>query len=228
MGVLHGDLRREGDAVAGLRYGLQGSVLDAVHGRGQQPGAGEGEPGQQVAAGVTGPDHLGHRAVDGAGVEALLDEEGGGPGDLVARHDRVLNGRGATPGGQQREVQVDPAVDGDVEGDAGQQGPVRDHGTAVGPDLPEPREELLVPGLGGLQHLDPGLLGPLGHGTGDQPASPPGGRVGPRDDGDHFMPFRPDQGIQSGNGDLRGTSEDKPHGWAGASRTGFCGQRTSL
>ena len=38
-----------------------------------------------------------------------LDEERGCTGDVVAVQDRVLDGRGAPPGRQQREVQVDPA-----------------------------------------------------------------------------------------------------------------------
>src|SRR5690606_7694643 len=64
-GVLDGDLGGEADALGGLRYGLQGAVLDAVHGRGEQAGTGEGKPGEQVAAGVGGADLLGDGAVDG-------------------------------------------------------------------------------------------------------------------------------------------------------------------
>ncbi|CAM5485695.1 hypothetical protein STANM309S_04791 [Streptomyces tanashiensis] len=79
VGVLDLDLRGEGDALDRLRDGLERAVLDAVHGRREQAGAGEGEPGEQIAAGVGGADVLGDDAVDRSGVEALLDEEGGRP-----------------------------------------------------------------------------------------------------------------------------------------------------
>ena len=64
--------------------------------------------GQQLTTGVVGADHLGEGAEDGAGVQALLQPERGGPCHLVAGHDRVLDGRGPPPGRQQGEVQVDP------------------------------------------------------------------------------------------------------------------------
>ncbi len=212
VGVLDIDLRRLADALARLRYGLQRAVLDPVHGRREQPGTGEGEPGQQIAAGVGGPDRLGHGPVDGPGVEPLLDEEGGRAGDLVPRHDRVLHGRGPTPGGQQGEVQVDPPMGRNVEGDPRQQRPIGHHGTAVRRDLPQPLQELRIPRLDGLQHLDPRLRGPLRDGRGDQPPPPAGRSVGARHHGGHLMPTGGEQGVQSGNGDLGGTGEDKLHG----------------
>lgn len=240
MGVLDADLRRQGDTVGRLRHRLQGAVLDAVHGREEQSGPREGQPGQQVPAGVGGPDLLGDGPVHGSRVEPLLDEERGRTGDLVTGHDRVLHRGGAAPRGEQREVQVDPAVGGDVQGDPGQQRPVGHHGAAVGADLPQARQELLVPRSGRLQHLDPGLRRPLGDRARDEPPPSPGGRVGPRDDGGHLVPPGGDQGVQSGNGDLGGTCEDELHGWRLASRAGILqtprarrrsrgtGQRTSL
>ena len=38
--------------------------------------------------------------------------------------------------------------------------------------------------------------------------------------GRHLVPRGSDQGVQGGNGDLGGTSEDEPHGWVTASRAG--------
>ena len=124
---------------------------------------------EQFAAGVRGPYLLGHRAVHRAGVQAPLDQEGGGAGHLVAGHHRVLHRRRPAPGGQQREVQVDPAVRRD-----------RRRPSAAAPRTRRPgssRARARVSrarnswSLGsGLEDLDAGLLGALG-----PPGSPPGG-----------------------------------------------------
>ena len=92
---------------------------------------GRGQPAQQVARGVGGRDGLGDHAVHRAGVEPLLQPEGGGAGDLVAVPERGLHGRRAAPGGQQREVQVDPAVPGHVQRRARHQRAVGDDRAAV-------------------------------------------------------------------------------------------------
>ncbi len=230
LGVLHRDLRGQGDALGRLGHGVQRAVLDAVHGGGEQPRPGEGEPGEQVAAGVGGADLLGEDAVDRPGVQPLLDQEGRRPGHLVPGHHRVLDGRRAPPGGQQREVQVDPAPGGHVEGDLGQQGPVGDDGAAVRRDLAQPGEERLVPGPGGLEHLDPGLLRPFGHRARDEPAAPAGRGVRTGHDGGHLVAVGGDQGVQGGDGDFGGAGEDELHGWLTASRAKTYGdeQHTSL
>ena len=74
---------------------------------------------------------LGQRAVDRAGVQARLQLEDAGAGDLVAVQHGVLHRRRAAPGGQQREVQVDPAVLGDLQRGRRHQRAVRDHRHAV-------------------------------------------------------------------------------------------------
>lgn len=194
------------------------------------PAPAERQPGEQVTAGVGGTHLLGEDAVHRAGVEPLLDQEGRRAGHLVPGHDRVLHGGRAAPGGQQREVEVDPAPGGDGERLLGEQRPVGDDRAAVRGDLPQPGEEVLVARPGGLEHLDAGLLGALGDGAGDQAAAPPGGGVGPGHDGGHLVPVGGDQGVQGGYGYLGGACEDELHGWLTASRAGTCGdeQRTSL
>ncbi len=217
--VLDLKFRRERDAVGRLRHRGERAVLDAVHGGGEQPGPGEGQPGQQVAAGVGGPHLLRHHPEHRPGVQPFLDEEGGGAGHLVARQDRVLHRGGAAPRGEQREVQVDPAVRGNVQGHLGEQRSVGHHRAAVRRDLPQPGEEVLVARLGGLEHLDTGLRRALGDRAGDQAPAAAGGGVGPGDDGDDLVPVRGDQGIQGGYGDLGGAGEDEPHGWRTTSHT---------
>ena len=58
---------------------------------------------------------LGEQAVRRSGVQLLDEPERRRAGDLVAGHQRALDGRGAPPGREHREVQVDPAVRRDVE-----------------------------------------------------------------------------------------------------------------
>ena len=155
-------------------------------------------------------DPLGHHAERRARVELLHDPERGGAGDLVAGPDRVLDGRRAAPGGQRREVQVHPAVDGDVERRLRQQRAVRDHRAAVGPQGAQLLLELGVARVGGCEHRDPELRGALGHRARRQPASTAGGGVGPGDDADELVAGRGD-GVQDGYGDLGGASEDDAH-----------------
>ncbi|GAA3072822.1 hypothetical protein GCM10020000_67060 [Streptomyces olivoverticillatus] len=125
-------------------------------------------------------------------------------------------------------MQVDPAVRGDVERRLGQQGAVGDDRAAVGRDLAQPGEEVLVARAGGLEHLDAGLLRALGDGAGDQPAAAPGGRVGPGDDGDDLVAVRGDQGVEGGDGDLGGTGEKQASWVANNLSDAEGGRRTSL
>ena len=64
--------------------------------------------------------------------------------------------------GQAREVQVDPAVRGDVEGGLRQQGAVRHDRAAVGRQVAQLLLEVRVAGVGGLEDRDAELLGALG------------------------------------------------------------------
>ena len=90
-----------------------------------------------------GRDGLGDDAEDRAGVQALLEAEGAGAGDLVTGHDGVLDGGRAAPGRQQREVQVHPAVRAGRPAQPGGSGRRRRRsGAASGRDLGEPVEEL--------------------------------------------------------------------------------------
>nr|BFE69677.1 hypothetical protein GCM10020092_029780 [Actinoplanes digitatis] len=171
-GVVDRDLRRHRDAVERLRVRPRGLRLDRVEDGDEQAGALGGEPSEQVAGGVHGPDPLGQRAVDRAGVQAGLELEHAGAGHLVAVQDGVLHGRGAAPGGQQGEVQVDPAVLGDLQRFRRHQGAVGDHGHAGGRDLAQPLLELrLARALRG-EHLDAALVGP-GTGRGAHQATAP-------------------------------------------------------
>ena len=95
---------------AGCGTGDQRSVGDAVERRLQQRGTRNRQPVKQIARGVGRPDRLGDDAVDRPGVQRGFDLERRRAGHRVARRDRRLHRRRAPPRGQQREVQVDPAV----------------------------------------------------------------------------------------------------------------------
>ena len=115
------------------------------------------EPAEQVTGGVPGPDRLGQHAEHRPGIQLTDDLERGRAGQVVAVQDGVLHRRGAAPGREQREVQVDPAVLGDVQRGLREQRAVRGHRAAVRGDGPEPAEEILVPHPGRLEHLEAGL-----------------------------------------------------------------------
>ena len=157
------DPRRQADPLGRLRLGDEAAVGDPVEGGDQQPGAADGQPAQQVAGGVPRADRLGHRAEDRPGVQPGLEAERRGAGDLVAGHDRVLHGRRPAPGRQQREVQVDPAVPGQVERGLRHQRAVGDDRRAVDVEGGELLEELRFARRPGLQDRDPRGVGPLGH-----------------------------------------------------------------
>ena len=129
----------------GLWPGRKGAVGDAVQGREQQRRAGDGQPAEQVARGVGRLDLLGDDAVDRTGVHAFLQPEGGGAGDVVACPDRGLDGTGSAPGGQQREVQVDPAMGRHIQDRPRQQRPVGDDGGGVRSQRSEFVRELAAP-----------------------------------------------------------------------------------
>src|SRR5205807_5289979 len=96
---------------------------------------------------------LGDRAEDRPSVEAGLELEDRGAGDLVAVQYGVLDRRRTAPGGQQREVQVDPAVPGDRKRGGRDEGAVRDDRYAVRGDVGQPGEELRLPGPRRGEHL---------------------------------------------------------------------------
>ena len=114
-GVVDGDLRRVRDAVGRLRAGRPAC---RPRSRPWWPPAAPAPASasrseQRRPRCRSAPIGLGDHAEHRAGVQALLQLERGGAGDLVAVPQRGLHRRGAAPGRQQREVQVDPAVRGD-------------------------------------------------------------------------------------------------------------------
>ena len=121
-----------------------------------------------------------------AGVELGHESEHGCPGALVAGDQRVLHGRRAAPGGQEREVQVDPPLDRSGEQRLADQ-------PAVGDDHAEirlqRRDALGRRGVesGGLEDGDAQAGRRLGDGRRRQHAPAPLRRRGTRDDGDDVV-----------------------------------------
>ena len=134
-------------------------------------------PSRSPAVSV-GPDPLGHQPERRPGVELLDDPERRRAGDLVTGPDGVLDGRGAAPGGQHGEVQVDPAVRRDVERGLRQQGAVRDDRAAVGRERAQRGLELGVARVVGLEDRDAELLGALGDRAGVSLRPRPAGASG--------------------------------------------------
>ena len=147
-GVGHGASCRAIDTPVGrLGRGDQRAVLDAVHGRDEQPGPGLPASRSSRSPAVSpGRIGLGDDAEHRPGVQAGLDAERGRAGDLVAVQDGVLHRRRAAPGRQQREVQVDPAVRRHVERGRRQQRAVGDDGAAVDASSAQLGEEVRITG----------------------------------------------------------------------------------
>ena len=82
----------------------------------------------------------------------VLEEERRRSGDVLAGHHRALHGGSAPPGGEQREVQVHPAVSRDVERRSGDDRAVGDDRAGVGRHLAQPVVERRVLGGGGGEH----------------------------------------------------------------------------
>ena len=120
---------------AGCGTRRQRRVGDAVQRGRQQRGARNSQSLKQFPGGVGRPDRLGHDPVDRARVQARLDLKRRGAGDAVARGDGRLHRCGAAPGGQQREVQVDPAARRHRQQAVAQQRAVGHDGAAVGCQL---------------------------------------------------------------------------------------------
>jgi hypothetical protein len=150
----------------------------------------------------------GDHAEHGSGVEPLLEQEGGRPGDVVAVPDRVLHGSGTTPRGKEREVQVDPAVPRDPERCTGHERAVGHHGAAVGRQLGQASQEVRVARTLGRQDLDPALRGDGGHRGRRQGAATPGRGVGTGDDG-HDVVGGVEQRPQRGQRDVGGAAKTR-------------------
>ena len=208
--VRRSDLGGEAHALGRLRDGMDRPVLDPVERRDEEFGPGTREPAEQRAGRVVGPDRLGQHPVHRARVQLLDEQERAGAGHVVAVQDGVLDRCGATPGRQDGEVQVDPAVRRDVQRGLRQQGPVRGHRAAVRADLVQPGEELRVTGPGRGEHLEPRLRGALGDRAGLDLAAAAGRGVGPGHHRGDLVPGR-QQRVKRRYRRLRRTRENQAH-----------------
>ena len=140
------------------------------------------------AGGVVGAHPLGHQPVRRPGVQLPDDPERRRTGDLVAGPQRVLDGRGAAPGGQHGEVQVHPAVrSGMSSADCGSRAPYATTGQQSGRQRPQRLLELRVARVVGLEDRDAELGGALGDRRRREPAPAAGRRVRPGDHADQLV-----------------------------------------
>ncbi len=121
----------------------------------------------------------------------------------------ALHGRRTAPGRKQGEVQVDPAVPGQLEGRARNQPAVGDDGGHVGRGSRDPGGHRGVD-LGGVDDLDAELRGPDGHRRRREHALAAQRGVRPGQDSDD-VEAGCDEGVQRGHGDGRGSREEDPH-----------------
>ena len=196
-GVVDGDLRCDGDAVGRLRHRRQRPVGDAVQRRLQQRGTRNRQPVKQIPRGVGRPDRLGDHAVDRPGVQGGFDLERGGAGDRVACRDRRLHRRRAAPRGQQREMQVDPAVlrarPADRRGAARRRPRPR---MPRAPIPPAPQTNSSELGRSGRSTGMPCSSASCATGDGDGLARRPAAASGRVEHGDHLMARRVDEPAQ--------------------------------
>src|SRR5215217_7844830 len=158
---------------------------------------------QQVTGGIVRANCLRHRAEDRSGIQLEHNPEGGRPRYFLTSQDGVLNGSRTAPGGQQREMQVDPTVLRNIQHPLWQQRAVRHDWTAIWGKLAEPRNELLVPRPLRLQDLQTQLGSPLCNRTGGQLLAPATRSIRPGDDSDQLMAGI-GEGIQRRNRDIWG------------------------
>ena len=110
-----------------LRLRTHAVVLDAAQHIEDQGRPGLRQPLEQVPTGVPTADGLRESAIDGTGVEPLLEAEHACPSDLVACDDRPLDRCGSAPCWQQREVEIQPTVLWYLQQIGRHQAPVGDH-----------------------------------------------------------------------------------------------------
>ena len=167
-----------------------------------------------VSVGAIG---LGHHAVHRPGVEPFLQPERGRAGDLVTVPHGGLHRRGTPPRGQQREVQVDPAVPGHVQRGPRDERAVGDDRAAVGGERAQRVEELRVGRPPRGEHREPGLVGQRPDRRPDHPPPAPGGGVRPGQHGDDLVPGV-QQGAQRRDGRLGRAGEQQAQPRAGPAR----------
>jgi hypothetical protein len=135
--------------------------------------------------GQLGADRLGEAPVDGSGIQLLDEAEHARPRHLVAGHDRVLDGCGAPPAREEREVQVDPTVNGHRQERLAHDPAVGDDDAELGPQ----RGEALL-GVGepvGRHHRDPEVPRRQRDRCRGQDPAPADRRILPGDDRGEFM-----------------------------------------
>ena len=178
------------DAVGGLRRAS--SVPSSMPSRvaTSSPAPRDGEPAEQVAAGVRGAAPPRSRRRTPGRCPGPPRAEGRGAGHLVAGHHRVLHRGRPAPGGQQREVQVDPAVARHVERRrAGRARRRRRPGSSPGASVAQRGQERGVArARPGFSTGTPGSSARCADRRAAEPAAAAGRGVGPGEDGDDLVP----------------------------------------
>ncbi len=168
-----------------------------------------GQPLKEGTGGVLRQDCFGQGTEHRAGVQAFLEQEGDRAGDVVAGDQGPLHGRRAAPGRQQGEMQVDPAMAGNVQGHPWDE-------PAIGHNCCDVRGGSRyfcghgVVDFRGMDDLDAQFRGAGSHGRRRQHAFASERRVRPGQDCDNVKTRR-HQRIQGGHSHGRCSGEKDPH-----------------
>ena len=205
-GVIDRELRGE-RRLAGLRGRDRRARRDRVDDAGGEIGSRHRERLEQLAGGLACADGTLLGREDVARVELGDELEDGRPGDRVARDERLLHGGGATPRGQQREVQVDPAVFGQRQQRFAHEPAVCHDHAQVGLERRDRRSRPLIE-TRRLDDRHPESLGGLRHGRRREHALAPERGGGSRHDPDDLV--RPgDETLEGRDSGRRSAGEDE-------------------
>ena len=175
----------------------------------EQHGPAVGQPLQQRPGGVVRANAFGQRPEDRAGVQAFFQQEGDGAGDVVAGHNGPLYGGSAAPGGKEGEMQVDPAMRGNIQGGARNQSAIGHDGGHVRLGCGDLRRHGVV-NAGGVDDVDAQLGGAGGNGRRRQHPFAPNRRVRTGQDRNDVKAGL-DQGVQGRDGDGGSAGKKYPH-----------------
>ena len=177
--------------------------FETLKGAFEQRAAAGGQAHKHATGGVVGGHGGGFLFEGGAGIQAFLEQEGGGEDFLLAGHEGALHGGGAAPGGQLGEVQVHPAVAQGFQRGQRQQGAVGDHGGCVSVQFCDGCGGFVVPAVC-LHNGQAELFGTLRHRGGGEHALATHGGVLAGEHADHAHLIGVREVVERGHGNVGG------------------------
>src|SRR5699024_3739921 len=148
-------------------------------------------------------------AQNGAGVHALIDPEHAHSAAVETVDEGALDGCGPAVGGQQGEVEIEPAEPGGGQGGGSGDGAVGHDGHGVDVEVPQSGDDLSAQSLG-FDHIEAQFQGAGLDRRGGEDAPAADGSIGSGEDRtDAVLGFG--EGLESGHCGIRGSGEDDIH-----------------